>query len=277
MNWLAIGILSLLALSMMISSKYFRVIMGTLAVVVVTIVAVLSFLGMRALPSAGDLTGPFLTWKFPITKPNLRETAEAMSARILFEMDHDLADPMDKPVAESVPGDERPQTKLSTQATDSDEKSPSPQPPKRRFVFVEHFTLEPSINSSVLQEVTVQEKMASVIRAYLEKHHNPSLDPGVDQLKPEDLNWRLLDFRYKRDKSKAVKQVTIVFDDEFHNHVRERGRQLVTKDHLQKAGFASIGTLAMLTTLFGLLKLKQAKRKVAPAKDLLVSSGVWMV
>lgn len=278
MNWLAIGILSLLALSMMMSSKHLRVITGTLAVVVVTAVAALLFLGMRALPSAGDLTPrtrPFFSWSFQITKPNLRETAEDISARVLAGMDHDHADLIDEPVA--VPDDEHPPIDLSTQATDSDKKSSHPQP-HGQFVFVEHFTLEPSISSSVPHEVTVQEKMASVIRAYLKKHHNPRLDPGVDQLEPEDLNWRLLHFHYKgTDKSQAVKRVTIVFDDEFHNHVRKRGRELVTKDHLMKAGFASGGTLAVLITLFGLLKLKQARREAAPAKDLLASSGVWMV
>jgi len=194
---------------------------------------------------------------------------------VLAGMDHEHADLIDEPVA--VPDDEHPPIDLSTQATDSDKNSPHPQP-NGQFVFVEHFTLEPSISSSVPHEVTVQEKMASVIRAYLKKHHNPRLDPGVDQLEPEDLNWRLLHFHYKgTDKSKAVKRVTIVFDDEFHNHVRKRGRELVTKDHLMKAGFASGGTLAVLITLFGLLKLKQARREVAPAKDLLASSGVWMV
>ena len=96
-------------------------------------------------------------------------------------------------------------------------------------------------------------------------------------MQPENLDWRLLKYLDKGTDTNGVKHVTLVFDDKFHDHVRDRGLHMVTKDHLMKAGFASAGTLAVLTVLFGLLKLKQAQREVAPAKDLLASSGVWMV
>ncbi len=276
MNWLAIGILSLLALSMMISSKHFRVIMGTVAVVAVT-VAALSFLGIRALPSAGEAQAdkwPLWTWRFEITRlPNLRKTAEDTSAELWADMEGSK-------VAEIAGGDDSFNEPLKGQSRSvRGDDGPDSETSKPKWILVERIKVDPSKTSrNVPQEVTVHEQIANVIRQYLEKYHIPSHDPGVDQLQPEDLDWRLIKFvNIRIDRSTGIKYATPAFDDKFHNHVRERGRQLVTKDHLLKAGFASAGTLAMLTTLFGLLKLRQAKREVAPAKDLLASSGVWMV
>ena len=214
MNWLAIGILALLALSMMISSKPFRVFIGTAAVVIVTVVAVLAFWGMRTLPA--------FDWKFQITRrPNLQQAAEDMSAQVLADIDRAVADTDDSQDAESVPGSlEDPFIMSSTEPNGSDGTSLNPDASNMPTLIGQHIELKPPIGN-MSQEVTLKVKMANVVSEYLKKYHNSSTEPGVADLKPENLNWRLLKYIYKGTDEKGVKHVTLVFDDKFHDHVRE--------------------------------------------------------
>ena len=256
MNWIAIGILALLAISMLIHSRQLRVLVGTAAVAVVGVLAVLVWWGTPPSPSAEtDVVAaprPGPSWKVLIKgRPNLQQTAEAMSERVLQEVNesHD--------VPESVPG-----LGQDADANPSSSAHSSPRQPNRTF-----FILTKANKYAVFERI--KEKINELLARF-------SGEPGVNQLRPEDLNWSLLKWVVVGQDEKGRWKIALLFDEAFHRHVRERGIQELKKERLRTSGYASAGSLALLTTLFGFLKLKQSRRE-PPASDRLRSSGVSMV
>ncbi len=52
----------------------------------------------------------------------------------------------------------------------------------------------------------------------------------------------------------------LTIDQKYRDHLQQRAHQALVAERLKKTGFASAGVLALLTTLFGFLKLKQSAR-----------------
>jgi len=264
MTWIALGILSLFALSLIISSTRYRTFLGTVAIVAMVVVVALSILGPRItkqLQSQSALQSrPWLTWQFS-RRPDLMQTADEKSEQLLAEMrEGNSGDSIDDVLAESNPEDS-PQAEPTSQ-----------QPPK----VVQVMAFIPSGNTPK-DQIDLKVRISLTIEQYLAWYLKKNSHPGVDRLGPLDLNWNLLKVVNLRQNELGEVHAAIYFDDAFGRYVQERGRQVIIQDRLKKTSNAIIGPFALLTTILGFLWLNRAKRKVAPSSDYLASSGISMM
>jgi hypothetical protein len=282
MNLIAIGILALLAVSLLISSKHFRFFVGSMIGVIALLgVVVVAFWGMRhevepqstATSATPNIMESFQRGWQLLNGPSVRDTVEATSERILSKVTKgDTEDPIDNIVAPET-ADLSEDSKENTSAAREEPKQAATQPQTLMLVKLQR------TGNETLDQISLSERISAIVENRLVWYRKQSHSPGVDKLQPRHLDVRqFLRVGAVKVDDKNVLQAGIVFvDSAFDQHVRARGLDLVKHYRLKTTVHACMWTLGSMIVLFGLLKLRQSRCRKAPTDDHLLTSGISMV
>lgn len=247
LKMMAIGILVLLGLSSVMSPKTFRAFLGGLAALCFALFCGYFLFGggedQRTTPSIAQL-------QKMIGIQNYSESATRRSESILTEFKQGTLPPS--------PSDLLP----------DNEKKPSFKAKKVRrsdFIYVDANTKHTEILAKIQAE----------IERYLEDYRAEHGDVGVDRLTYRNIDPEFYDIREA--KLKDGKVMFLLFDENFQNHVRAKGRHAITKQRLVQLalGLGAIGAVLVLS--FAGLKFLNRRNEPLRVQDYLEQSEISMV
>lgn len=274
---IAIGLLALLGLSSVMKPQPFRVFLGLLGAV--CMVLFVSFLVARKSPDYDQRTGGgrVLTHvnDFLGQRPDWKESAEAVSERVLEDLDQGKDESTDTSLEAKPPA-----TELPANASESIK----PSLPRARLdrVHVPLNVLTIKSTSKEQRKVELVTAMQDWINEYLKLYRtrNP-LDPGVELLSHSDIDPQIIgQLRFKISTRNDTVLLTPKFDERFEvfvRHVRKQGRKAITRVRMEQTAIASCATIALLFIAYGLLKALNGRKSKQAKDDFLTRSNVSMV
>lgn len=153
----------------------------------------------------------------------------------------------------------------------SDGESVEPRP--RRLYPIEI----PSSANHKKEIEAIRERLLSKTKEYLIWYKNTyPTSPGIELVEPKHLSLGLLKYRRRPGSHTGKKVFTVIFDDNFHRHVRTRGLQLklIDSQRFPRMAYILVAVFAALLVLYGILKLVNRRAK---QDDFLTTSEISMV
>ena len=273
---IAIGILALLALSLVMRSRAVRMVFGFGALAVLILI-VLSGLGGSGTGRGTDQRGlKEPSWLADLDLASVlrkggewQKMADSASQSIWKTFSKGKATSID------LVGEYAPQS-------NSERSAQASQRTKGFLVRRIPITVDPPPEADNMTAEMGQARLVAhmklVIQEYLSGYQklHPN-DLGVSLLRPEQIDWRLIRWRHNIDANTGEARLTLVFDDRLHRHVRDRGQKVLTAQRLKSTASVAFAIFGVLSMGFGALKIVSLRRAEAAGNDLLLASGIKMM
>lgn len=257
LKMIAIGLLALLGLSSVMSPKAFRVFLGGLGALCMALFVGLVATGDRKATNQQQNVFDKVR-RLVGVQPDWMDSA----GNILNDIRE--GKPGDPSLQDLLPSGSEPPKKIST-------------PRRNPFPSVVAIARKPIIINRRYGQESQRDQIVADIQAnideYLEEQQGVL---GVEKLNHKDLDPSLL--RYVgRTLQDGRREVYLVFDQKYAEHVRTRGRQMIRRDRLGEMAFVAIGAAATLLITYGVMKV--INRQAAPDgdDDYLRNSNISMV
>ena len=251
LKMIAIGLLALMGLSSVMSPKAFRVFLGGLGALCMAL-----FVGFVA-------TGERKADGKPLTV--VKRVQE------LFGVKHDWTASADEIIDDIRQGKGDPSVK---------DLVPPGSEAAKKITTTQRAVLMPISIDGRYGKESQGDQMVSGMRAnidaYLKLQTKGSADIGVDMLTHKDLDPQFLKVTFVTLKD-GRKQPLLVFDENYAQYVRTRGRQKVTQDRLWQLAVIAIGAGAVLLIAFAALKFVNRQAETVDEQDYLQNSNISMV
>lgn len=244
LKMLAIGILVLLGLSSVMNPKTFRAFLGGLATLCMALFFGYVILGgkQQQMPLLSKLQRQIGI------QPDWVESATKRSETILKDF------------------------KSGTAAPNASDLLP----PDASRVMERVTIASPIVVDGTTNAESIVAKMRVRIEQYLERYRETHHDIGVDKLTYRNIDMKLV--KDKRAKMKDGREaIFLLFDEDFAQHVRTKGRHAAMKDRLKQLAVVLVAAGAVVTLAFASLKYINRKNEPLQLQDYLQQGDVSMV